>query len=550
MRSVLVFAPCTSPTYVPLGIASLSAYIKAANPKCQLHAIDLNIAAWNLLIDQKEQYRSLCDFMQGRGEDFFDETAYRKHQPAWRQVKEAQDKYILMARRYLEQNILCDELQGLLTHCAGLILENDPEFVGFSIMYPRQVLLSLAIARFLPSARSTPGRTRPMIVAGGATISSLYAEEILRACPYVDAVFEGEGEAGLGMLLAGRDFCEIPGLVYRGPAGILRNRKTETISLAGLPLPDFAELDMSGYFNPEPVVPVVFSRGCKWRKCRFCAHNFSYSGYRKRNVTRFVDYLYDLNRRIGARHFYLADQYVDAPDMKILAEEILSRGLNVYFHIMGRPTDDYTLETLQTLFKAGCRWISWGIESGSQRLLDVSQKGTSAETIRRIVGDSHRAGISNLLMLIFGLPTSTDEDFDATMGLLDDLVDSVDALTCSSFQLYDGTAFASQARNFGLQITGREMLFSSEHGCVHSKRLLYREKGGDGTMRPPGGPQELARLERRKLWTRQSYGLLTEDSIFQSLCCEHYLLYASNSRKSVSNEAMLTGTTFNDRIKL
>lgn len=528
---------------MPLGIASLSAFIKATNPQSQLDAVDLNIAVWNRLIDRDEELQSFRNFVQGRAEDFFDETAYRRHQPAWKQLLEVHNSYIGMARRYLEEDTLSDEFQELLVYCSGLILANDPQFVGFSIMYPRQVLLSLAIAKFLPSVSSTPGRIKPTIIVGGATISALYGDEILQACPFVDAVFEGEGEAGLGMLCAGRDFSEIPGLAYRGTTGVRRNRKTETISLADLPLPDFSDIDLSRYFNPEPVVPVVFSRGCKWRKCRFCAHNFSYSGYRKRNVTRFVDYLSELNRRIGARHFYLADQYVDAPDMKMLAEEILDRGLTVYFHIMGRPTDEYTPEVLQTLFKAGCRWISWGIESGSQRLLDISQKGTSVETVRRIIRDSHQAGISNLLMLIFGLPTSRDEDFDATMNLLDDLIDSVDALTCSSFQLYDRTPFATGARDFGLQITGRERLFSSEHGSVHSRRLSYREKSEDGTVRPPRGPMELTRLERRRLWTRQ-------DSIFQYLCCEHYLLYASHLSNVAHAEAMLTGTALTDRITL
>ncbi len=524
MRSVLVFAPWASPTYMPLGVSSLAAYIKAANPHSQLHTVDLNIAAWNRLIDRNEEYRSVRDFAQGRGRHFFDETAYRKHLPAWERLVEVHNAYIQMARRYLEQNRLDDELRELLVYSSGLILKDDPEFIGLSIMYPRQVLFSLAIAKFLSSVSSMHGRIKPAIVVGGATLSALYAEEILHACPFVDAVFEGEGEAGLGMLLGGREFSEIPGLVYRGPISISRNRKTETISLANLPFSDFGDLNVSSYFNPELVVPAIFSRGCKWRKCRFCAHNFSYSGYRKRNVTRFVDYLAELNRQIGARHFYLADQYVDAPDMKALADEILDRGLSVYFHIMGRPTDDYTGEVLQTLFKAGCRWISWGIESGSQRLLDISQKGTSAQTIRRVVASAHQAGISNLLMLIFGLPTSKDEDFSATADMLDDLVDSVESLTCSSFQLYDGTAFASRARDFGLQIIGREMLFSTDNGRVHSKRFFYRETGEDGTLRPPRGPHEITRLEHRRLWAGR-------DSIFRHLRCEHYLLYASHAAK-------------------
>jgi len=522
MRSVLVFAPFASPTYTPLGIATLSSFIKATYPQCHFNAVDLNIATWNWLIDRKEEYQPFRDFVQGRQKDFFDETRYREHQHIWKQLMETNDIYIRMARLYLEQNILDNEFQRLLDYYSGLILADDPEFIGFSIMYPRQVLLSLAIAKFLHSVLSVPGRHKAMIVIGGAMISALNGQEILKACLFVDAVFEGEGETGLGMLCTGRDFAEIPGLSYRAAAGIVTNRKTDTISLHKVPLPDFSELNFSSYFNPEPVVPLVFSRGCKWRKCRFCAHNFSYSGYRNRNAIQFVDHLQKLNRQLGVRHFYLADQYVDAPDMEVLAEEIISKGLKIYFHIMGRPTDDYTPEVLQKLFTAGCRWISWGIETGSQRLLDISLKGTSVETIRRIIKDSHRAGISNLPMMIFGLPTGTDEDFDATMDLLDDLVDSVDAITASSFQLFDKTAFASQAKTFGLKITGREILFSSEHGSVHSNRLFYREKDKDGTTRPPRGPLELSRLQRRRLWNKQ-------DSIFQYLTCEHYLLYASHS---------------------
>jgi anaerobic magnesium-protoporphyrin IX monomethyl ester cyclase len=522
MRSALVFAPCASPTYTPLGIATLSSFIKATYPQCQLNAVDLNIATWNWFIDRNREYQSVRDFMQGRQKDFYDETQYRKHRPAWKQLIEIHDAYIQMAREYLEKNTLSDELQKLLDFYSGLILANDPELIGFSVMYPRQILLSLAIAKFLYSVLSVPGRQKPVIVMGGATISALNGQEILTACPFVDAVFEGEGETGLGMLCTGRDFSDIPGLSYRGTAGIRRNRKTDTISLQKVPLPDFSDLNLSSYFNPEPVVPLVFSRGCKWRKCRFCAHNFSYSGYRNRNATQFVDHLLKLNRQLGVRHFYLADQYVDAPDMEVLAEEILNQELKIHFHIMGRPTDDYTPEVLQKLFTAGCRWISWGIETGSQRLLDISLKGTSTETIRRIIKDSHQAGISNLLMMIFGLPTAKDEDFDATMDLMDDLVDSVDAVTTSSFQLFDKTAFASQAKTFGLEITGREILFLSEHGTVHSNRLFYREKDKDGTTRPPRGPLELNRLERRRLWNKQ-------DSILQHLACEHYLLYVSNS---------------------
>ncbi|MDT8303056.1 MAG: radical SAM protein [Sedimentisphaerales bacterium] len=530
MRAVLAFTPNANPTYVPLGIASLSSYIKASSQDINLHSLDLNAATWNWLIDQKNEYLPFREFMQGRYGCFYDEVQYRTQQALWKQLFALLEQYNLEARFYLEKETLTTELQRLLEFQSKLVLENDPELIGFSVMYPRQIIFTLALAKYLNSTNSlltgySRETTQPKIILGGAMISALQAEDILRMCPFVEAVFDGEGEYGLKMLCEGRNFSEIPGLVHRVRAGILRNRKTDTISLTKLPLPEFNDLNLNMYLSPEPVVPVVFSRGCKWRKCRFCAHNFSYSGYRKRNAIHFVEYLLKLRHENGIRHFYFADQYLETSDMMSLAEEIVNNKLDIFYHIMCRPTDDYNPEVLEKLFKSGCRWISWGIESGSQRLLDICRKGTYVETARKIVRDSGNAGISNLLMLIFGLPTSMEEDLNATINLLDGLEDSVDAVTKSNFQLFHKTVFSAQAKEFGMEVTGRERLFSCEDRTLYSNRLYYREKSFDGTTRPPQGPMEIKRMEHRKLW-------MGPPSIFENICCEHYLLFAAHLKSN------------------
>lgn len=530
MRAVLAFTPNANPTYVPLGIASLSSYIKASSQDINLRSVDLNAATWNWLIDQKNEYLPFREFMQGRYGCFYDEIQYRTQQTVWKQLFALLEQYNLEARFYLERETLTTELQRLLDFQSNLVLENDPELIGFSVMYPRQIIFTLALAKYLNATNSfltgyNRETVKPEIVIGGAMISALQAEDILHMCPFVEAVFDGEGESGLKMLCEGRNFPEIPGLVHRVTGNVLRNRKTDTISLTRLPLPEFTDLNLNMYLSPEPVAPVVFSRGCKWRKCRFCAHNFSYSGYRKRNTIQFVEYLSKLRRKNGIRHFYFADQYIETADMTSLAEEIVNKKLDIFYHIMCRPTDDYNPEVLEKLFKSGCRWISWGIESGSQRLLDICRKGTYVETIRRIVRDSNDAGISNLLMLIFGLPKSTEEDFNATIHLLDDLEDAVDAVTNSTFQLFDGTVFSVQAKEFGMKVTGRERLLSCENRTLYSNRLFYREKSSDGTTRPPQGFLEIKRLEHRRLW-------MGPPSIFENICCEHYLLYAAHLKSN------------------
>ncbi|MBN1804321.1 MAG: radical SAM protein [Sedimentisphaerales bacterium] len=530
MRAVLAFSIIANPTYIPLGTASLSSYIKASGRDISLKSIDLNVATWNWLIDQKSEHHPFREFMQGRYGYFYDEVQYKKHQLILKELFALFEQYNLEARFYLERNTLTSELQRLLLFQSNLVLENEPELIGFSIMYPKQVVFTLALAKFIHSANpfiAGYGKetANPKIILGGAMISALQAEDILSICPFIEAVFDGEGEDGLKMLCEGGHFSEIPGLIYRAKGNIVRNRKTETISLAKVPLPEFADFNLNMYLSPEPVVPVAFSRGCKWRKCRFCAHNFSYSGYRKRNTVQFVEYLSRLKNESGIRHFYFADQYIDAADIKNLAEEIVKNRLDIFYHIMGRPTDDYNPEIFEKLFKSGCRWISWGIESGSQRLLDICRKGTNVESLHRIVRDSNKAGISNLLMLIFGLPTSTEEDFNGTIKLLDDLEESTDAITSSNFQLFDGTAFSNRSKEFGIKVIGRERIFSIANSTLYSNRLFYREQSSDGTTRPPRGPLEIERLERRRLWTGSV-------SIFEDIYCEHYLLYAAHLKSS------------------
>lgn len=178
-------------------------------------------------------------------------------------------------RRYLEAGSLDGDLRDLLEQWTGMILLHDLDLIGLSIMYPRQVLVSLALAKFLAD---TPRAEKRRIVLGGATVSALNADEMLKACPFVDAVCGGEGEAALRMLCRAEPFERICGLSYRVGGRIVTNRQPNTLSLTEVPMPSFASIDLAAYFNPSPVLPVVFSRGCMWRKCRFCAHNFSYSG--------------------------------------------------------------------------------------------------------------------------------------------------------------------------------------------------------------------------------------------------------------------------------
>ncbi|MFH2002023.1 MAG: B12-binding domain-containing radical SAM protein, partial [Planctomycetota bacterium] len=173
------------------------------------------------------------------------------------------------------------------------------------------------------------------------------------------------------------------------------------------------------------------------------------------------------------------------------------------------------------LHRAGCRWISWGVESGSQQMLDHARKGTIVPDIKRVLTDSHSAGISNLLLMLFGMPRSTDSDLKQTIDFLDDVWDVVDSTTASYFVLYADTPFGRHPERFGLAASGRGIQLHANGRPVHSSRLAYKEISGDGTLRPQRGALEVSQWDVHRRW-------LGDHPLDSLLFAEHYLLHVSD----------------------
>ncbi|MBN1421671.1 MAG: B12-binding domain-containing radical SAM protein [Planctomycetes bacterium] len=521
MRVVFALPPPLSPTYIPLGLATLAPYVRHRAPGTSLEILDLNLQSWIRAARDEAGGEALFAFFRGREGDFYDEATYAAHLETWRRIGIRVASFAGEAKRAASGAAASPDAIDLLDAHADAILARDPELIGFSCFSLAQIPVSVAIAaRIRERSRSRASGCAPRIILGGAATSFASADDLLRACPSIDGIVAGEGELGAAALACGEDPARVPGLRFRDGAGIRRNPFPQTVSMRDLFPPDLSALPLSEYWNPTPVVSALFSRGCAWRRCRFCAHNKSFAGYRKKAADRFVSEIEDAAERYGARHVYFSDQYIEAADLEAIAREILHRGLEVRWHVMGRPTAAHTTERLAVLFEAGCRWISWGVETGSARLLETIGKETDAPTIRRVITDAAAAGISNLPMMIFGLPTSTDRDLRDTLDFIDDVRPHIDDMTASTFVLYEGTAFANAPARYGMAVSGHNILFEAGGIPIREARLLFREFAEDGSLRPPRGPYEVGAWERRKEWIG-GFGLL------EHLSPEHYLLFVS-----------------------
>jgi hypothetical protein len=121
-------------------------------------------------------------------------------------------------------------------------------------------------------------------------------------------------------------------------------------------------------------------------------------------------------------------------------------------------------------------------------------------------------------MMIFGLPTSTDADLDATFAFLERAWGDLDALTASGFVLFADTPFGREPGRFGLEVTGVEEVLRIGDRAVHSHRLSFLERASDGTLRPGRAGVELAAWERRRRW-------MADLPILDRLPVEHYLVW-------------------------
>lgn len=514
MRTKLVFPPRTGPTYTPLGAAYL--YSVANRAGIDIGFFDANVELWNHICNTDQRFNLMRNFCHAPMDLFLQQSNYEFHFQHMPAVKNRIDVLEHKAKIYLEKSELDDELATFLLRHSIQIGFGSPESVAFSVMYPDQLAFSLAQAKYLNEVCGYDGD----IVIGGAAMSALDPVEVLEAFLFIDAIFSGEGEVAFKLFLEGCEYSLIPGCHYHENGTIEFSGRPQYVKvLENIAVPDFNHFELYQYFNPLPVMPILGSRGCKWRRCSFCSHNSSFGPHRGRYTMAVVQEMMQLKTQFGCRHFYFADQYVDPDFLNDLSDVIIASGLDCRFHIMARTIKEYTPQLLNKAATAGCCWISWGMESGSQRLLDIMNKGTDVATSAEVIKAANAAGISNLLMMIFGAPGTDQACLEETFTFLDRIYGDIDSMTASAFVLFDNTSFSRNAAKYDLQILGQSEIFNVNGNVVHGSKLCFKRAGEYGMFESPLAALEIEMWERRKVW-------LGPPSFLGKLCCEHYLLYA------------------------
>jgi len=164
-----------------------------------------------------------------------------------------------------------------------------------------------------------------------------------------------------------------------------------------------------------PFTFIVTSRGCT-AGCKFCIKHVSYQySVRLRSPEKIMEELWVL-KKLGINNIHMyADLFtVNREQVMRLCQLMIEQNIRINWTCNSR-VDYVDEEMLQMMHKAGCWFISWGLESANETILKRIRKGITQEQVRQALGWSHKAGIKNWGYFIIGLPGETEATIQETI---------------------------------------------------------------------------------------------------------------------------------------
>ena len=148
-------------------------------------------------------------------------------------------------------------------------------------------------------------------------------------------------------------------------------------------------------------------------------------------------------------------------------------------HVDQRPDNGLARRDLRVAANAGMRRISFGLESGSQRLLDAMDKGASVEANSEFIRYAHEAGLSVRCTMFKGYPGETAEDLELTADFLARHAAYLDRIRYNDFSIHEGTPIYQRSPR-----SARRTILDADHGTT----ITAMGERSTTTMRSPGWP--------------------------------------------------------------
>ena len=300
-----------------------------------------------------------------------------------------------------------------------LPLLNETNILGLTAMTPT-VSSAIEIARAVKSVKPD----LPVIMGGPH--ATLLPAETMAVAPEVDIIVRGEGEETFINLLSAledkKPLEKVLGITYRKDGVVIDNSPSPELSdLDSLPFLAYHLLPLKSYKphpphgRASPFAVLITSRGCPYN-CGYCSKPVFGKRFRGQSPARITDEIVWLQEQYGVREiaFYDDSFTLDMDRAYQICEEIIRRKLNIIWSCETR-VNLVTEKLLKKMKQSGCYSISYGLESGSQEILDVIEKGTTIEQAVEAVRYTHEAGIDAIGYFMVGSPGETPDTIRETI---------------------------------------------------------------------------------------------------------------------------------------
>ncbi|MBN2821603.1 MAG: B12-binding domain-containing radical SAM protein [Coriobacteriia bacterium] len=360
-----------------------------------------------------------------------------------------------------EVDILDFNISGYNPRRLALALKRfEPAIVGISAFtetYPNAAAIARQVKEYDPQITVVMGGPHPSILPDDVVVES-----------GVDYVVVGEGEATLLELIdvsAGLKLpSDVAGLVWQRDGEVVHNPRRQLLDPDSLDLPARDLLSLEFYADPFNVLTA--RGGCPYR-CPFCSASYIWSGkHRPRSPKAVVDELETLVRGYGASYlFFVDDIFTLRRDWVVELMGEMERLGGAITWGCGTRVDRVDEELIALMASHGCVGIQYGVESGSQTVLD-SVKGIDKDAALDAVRMSVAAGIRTTASFMVPFPEDTEDTLRETFAFMSVLKDEGAEILMSYTTPYPGTAFFEQANELGITI------LSDDWGEYDAKHLV------------------------------------------------------------------------------
>jgi radical SAM superfamily enzyme YgiQ (UPF0313 family) len=331
------------------------------------------------------------------------------------------------------------------------IIEEKPDLIGISVNSSTQIVPALTLSKLLkenlPDSHINIGGN----FFGRVTEELAKNHEFFEL--YADSVAYEEGEIPIVELaknIEGKiSIDKVPNLLYPENGVIKVTEKITPMKLNDMQFPDLDGFPLDLYFTPDIVLPIQSSRGCYWRKCSFCDHDFG-QNYNIKDIDILIKEIKNVNEKFNVSHFEFIDESISPKYLKEMSDKVIESGLNINWFNNARLEREFDTELLKLAGQAGLRMILWGVESGSRRIMELINKGIDLDKRLDVLRDSINANIWNFAFIFFGFPTETEEEALETIKLICDNTDIISSYGKSVFTLGKHTRLRDDPEKYSI----------------------------------------------------------------------------------------------------